>query len=112
MAKYNLEQQVVHTDMLQTPVIGTPNFDFCINPNTVDENNSNLLTTEQNPAYTFQLNLANARLRMKRDKGKFNDCSANTDGSNKVSKVDHNTATLPHLHLTSPFLKPKLFTAN
>ena len=105
MAKYNLEQQVVHTDMLQTPVIGTPNFDFRINPNKVDENNFNSLTAEQNPASTIQLNLANARLRMKRDKGKFNDCSANSDGSNKVSKVDYNTATLPHLQLTSPFLK-------
>ena len=95
----------MHTDMLQTPVIGTPTFDFRINPNKVDENNSNIPTAEQNPASTFQLNLANGRLRMKRDKRNFNDCPANSNGSNKVSKLDNNTGTLPHLQLTSPILK-------
>ena len=105
MAKYSFEQQVVHTDMLQTPVIGTLNFDFRINPNKVDENSSNLPTAEQNPASTIQLNLANGRLRMKRDKRNFNDCPANSNGSNKVSKLDYNTGTLPHLQLTSPILK-------
>ena len=105
MAKYNLEQQAVHTDMLQTPVIGTPTFDFRINPHKVEENNSNLPTAGQNPASTFQLNLANARLKMKRDKGNFKDFPENSNGPNKVSKLDNNTATLPHLQLTSPILK-------
>ena len=120
MAKYNYQNQVVHTDMLQTPVVETPTFDFRIKPHKVHDCQAHLPTSEQQPTAGIELNLASGRLRehrlrMKRGTGNLNDCSSNVNDANKMSKLDASAATFPHLNLSnlsSPFLKSPLDDLN